>query len=80
MLRCARASLWKHFVMMRVSATGWKSLRLTAVDCFGTGLMVVILKHAGTAAWTSDRLNKSVQTPVSCTAPALRITLNCVVN
>ena len=38
---------------MGVSATGQKSLRLTALECFGTGTMEVVLKHMGTAAWAS---------------------------
>src|SRR4029434_7067514 len=58
--------------MVRVSATGRKSLRLAALECLGTGTMEVVLKHVGAAAWASDRVNKSVKTSVSCTAQALR--------
>ena len=57
--------------MVGVSATGRKSLRLAALECFGTGTMEVVLKHVGTAAWASDMLNMSVMTSVSCPAQAL---------
>ena len=43
-----------------VSETGWKSIRIAAVEYFGISTMEVVLKHAGTAAWASDRLNMSV--------------------
>jgi len=49
-------SLSKHFMMVGVSATGRKSLRLAALECFGTGTMEVVLKPVGKAAWASDRL------------------------
>src|SRR4029434_10715350 len=58
-------------MMVGVSATGQKSFRLTAVECFGTGTMEVVLKHVGTVAWASDRLNMSVKTSASCPAQAL---------
>src|SRR4029434_3244986 len=64
-------SLSKHFMIVGVSATGRKSLRPAALECFGTGTMEVVLKHVGTAAWASDRLNISVKTSVSCPAQAL---------
>ena len=40
--------------------------------------MEVVLKHVGTAAWASDRLNMSVQTSVSCTAQTLRTCLGTI--
>ena len=39
---------------------------------FGTGTMVAILKHVGTADWDRERLNMSVNTPASWSAHALR--------
>ena len=35
------------------------------------GVMVVVLRHMGTIAWASDRLNMSVKAPDSCSAHVL---------
>lgn len=61
----------KHFITVVVSATGQKSSWLSAVECFGTGMMEVVLKHMGTAAWVSDRFEISVSILVRCPAQDL---------
>src|SRR4029434_3977443 len=72
----------KHFMMVGVSATGRKSFRLTAVECFGTGtmevvlkqvgMMVACLKQVGTSDRCSERLNMEVNTSASWSAHPLR--------
>ena len=46
-------SLSKHFMMMEVSATG-QSFSLVTLAFVGTGTMVALLKHVGTADWDKD--------------------------
>ena len=41
----------------------------------GTGTMLAILKHVGTADWDRDRLNMSINKPASWSAHALRTRL-----
>ena len=53
---CDRTSFSKHFAMMGVSATGRMSFRAIAVECLGTGTMVVVLKLLETTAWPRGRL------------------------
>ena len=53
---CDRTSVSKHFAMMGVNATGWKSFRAIALKFFGTSAMVAVLKLVGTTAWSKDRL------------------------
>ncbi len=40
-------------------------------DFFGTGIMVVDLRHMGTTAWLNKMLKISVRTSISCTAQSL---------
>ena len=43
-------TLSKHFIMMEVSATGQRSVRLLMLDFYGTDMMLAALKHDGTTA------------------------------
>ena len=46
--------LSKHFMMMEVSATGRLSFSSVTLAFLGTGKMVDLLKHVGTADWDRD--------------------------
>lgn len=56
---CAMTNLLKHFMMIRVSATGY---------VFSTSMMVVDLKHVGTDNCLRDVLKMSVMTPPNWSA------------
>jgi hypothetical protein len=58
-------------MMTEVSVTGQQSFSSVTFAFLGTGTMVAILKHVGTADWDRERLNMSVNTPASCSAHAL---------
>lgn len=62
---CVCISFLKHFLTIKVGATRWKSLRLVVIDLFGTGTMVAVLKHLGTAAYDKDILKMLVNTSAS---------------
>jgi hypothetical protein len=61
--------------MTEVSATGRYSFSSVTFVFLGTGTMVAILKHVGTADWDRVRLNMSVNTPASWSALSLRTLL-----
>lgn len=42
---CFMTSSIKHFIMIGVSATGQYSFRQDTDDFFGTGMVVVVMKH-----------------------------------
>lgn len=52
----------KHFMMAGLNAIGWVSLSQITDNLFGTGMMVIILKGTGTAAWYSEMLKISLRT------------------
>lgn len=58
-------SLSKHFIMNGVSATGQESFTQVTNDFFGTGMIVVVLKHAGMTTWLREVLKTSVRTSSS---------------
>jgi hypothetical protein len=64
-------SLPKHFMMTEMSAPERQSFSSVTFAFLGTGTMVAILKHVGTADWDRERLNMSVNTPASWSAHAL---------
>lgn len=56
-----------------MSTAGWKSLRLTAIECLGTSMVEVVLKDVVTAVWTSNRLVMLARISVSCPAQTLSV-------
>lgn len=48
-----------------ISKMGRQSFRHDSNDFFGTGMMVVDLKHAGTVIWLNDVLKMSEKTSAS---------------
>lgn len=61
----------KDSITIGISATRRQSLRQDADDSFGTGMMVVLLKLAGTTAWLNEVFNMSVRVSGSCTVVSL---------
>ncbi len=61
-------SLSKHFILIGVSAMGQQLFSQDTGDFFGTGMIVVDLRHVGMTAWLSEVLKISVRTSVSCSA------------
>ena len=59
---CFITNRLKYFMMTGVSNMGWWSLRQNTVDCFITGMMVIVLKHSGSTAWLREMLKMSVRT------------------
>lgn len=50
------------------SSTGWKSLRLAAVECFSTGIMDVVLKHNCLGQWQVENASQDLK-QLSSTGP-----------
>lgn len=55
-----------------VSATGLKSLRDVATVCFGTGMIVDILRQVGVMHFNRERLKVLVNVPPNSTSQSLR--------
>ena len=68
-------SLSKHFMMTELNAMGPIVIYFNYLSFLGTGTVVAILKHVGTADWNRERLNMSVNTPASWSAHSLRTRL-----
>ena len=62
-------------MMTEVSAMGQWSFSSVKFAFLGTGTIVAILKHVGTAHWNRERLNMSVNTLARWSAHALKTQL-----
>ncbi len=65
---CFVISRSKHFLLMGVTDTGQESFMQAGFDFLGTEMMMVLLRHVGTAACLSELFKMSAKTSFSCSA------------